>query len=88
MVLDAGVGGIIFPSVNSCKEAELAVARLGVLAGSRKRFDKAREQAQRTIAEIIHNFDPWVDPQVMPAQVEAHFEKMRTEASKQYPRLF
>ena len=68
--------------------SSLAAGSLGALAGSRKRFDKAREQARRTTTKIIRKFDPWVDPQEMPAQVEAVFEKMRTEASKEYPRLF
>ena len=66
----------------------LVAARIGALAGSRRRINVARGQARRTIAEIIRNFAPWVDPTVMPAQVEALFAKMAKEVSiqKKLPR--
>ncbi len=59
----------------------LVAARLGALAGSCKRLDKAREKARKRIAEIICNFDLWVDPSVMPAQVEGLFTEMAKEIS-------
>ena len=53
----------------------------GALAGSSRRLDKAREKARKRIAEIICNFDLWVDPSVMPAQVEGLFDEMAKEIS-------
>jgi hypothetical protein len=61
----------------------LVVARIGTLAGSRKKLDKIREQAQRRIAGIIRSFDLWVDPAVMPTQVEALFAEITKEVSIQ-----
>lgn len=61
----------------------LVAARLGALAGSRKKFDKAQEQARRRIAQIIRQFSSWVDPIVMPAQVEILFGTMEKEAFTQ-----
>ena len=66
----------------------LVAARLAALEGSRKKFDKARAQARKTMANTIRNFDLWVDPRVLPERVEPLFEKMRTEAAKEYPQSF
>ena len=63
--------------------SSLVAARLGALAGSRKRFDKAREQARKTTTEIIRNFDLWVDPLALPVKVESLFGTMAKEASIQ-----
>ena len=61
----------------------LVAARLGALTGSRKRFDKAQEQARRTTAQIMRKFSSWVDPMIMPAQVEALFGTMEKGAFTQ-----
>ncbi len=60
--------------------SSLVAGRLGALAGNCKRVDKAQERAQKTMAKIIRNFGLWVDPLVMPTQVEALFGKMVKEA--------
>ena len=56
--------------------SSLVAARLGALAGSRKRFNKAREQAQKTMAKTMRNFAAWVDPLSMPAHVGYLFDTM------------
>ena len=68
--------------------SSLVAARLGALEGSRMRIDEARGQAQKTMAKIIRNFDLWIDPVLMPRQVEALFGKMVKEVSiqKKLPR--
>ena len=68
--------------------SSLVAARLGALAGNRKEFDKARAQARRTMAKTIRSFDLWVDPRVLPEAVESLFDKMQTEAAKEYPQSF
>ena len=69
--------------------SSLVAARIGALAGNRKRFNKAREQARRTIAEVIRNFDLCVDPLAMPIKVEVLFDTMAKEApiQKKLPRI-